>query len=89
MNLCKYKDILGVPGKGIHKYRIFHLALTDIVLTIIRTLILSKLFNSNYLLTLLILFITGIFLHWLFCVPTKLNMLIYQFYNNYKINQYI
>ena len=23
MDLCKYKNALGVPGKGIHSYRVF------------------------------------------------------------------
>ena len=23
MNLCKYKNVLGIPGKGIHSYRFF------------------------------------------------------------------
>ena len=31
--LCKYKDLLGVPKKGIHKYRIFNIAIFDVLLT--------------------------------------------------------
>ena len=25
MNLCKYKDSLGIPNKGVHSYRFLHL----------------------------------------------------------------
>ena len=34
--LCKYKNALGVPGKGIHSYRICNLAIVDIISYIIR-----------------------------------------------------
>ena len=27
MSLCKYSDILGVPKKGVHSYRIFNIAI--------------------------------------------------------------
>jgi len=35
MNLCKYKNILGSPNKGVHSYRFFGLAIFDTILTII------------------------------------------------------
>lgn len=35
MNLCKYKNILGEPGKGVHSYRIFNIAIVDVLLTLI------------------------------------------------------
>ena len=72
--LCKYKDIFGKPNEGVHKYRIFNLAIVDIILTILGAILLSKLLSTNFLLTLLILFLLGIFFHWLFCVPTALNI---------------
>ncbi len=74
MSLCKYKDIFGKPNEGVHKYRIFNLAIVDIILTILGAIVLSKLLSTNFLLTLFLLFLLGIFLHWLFCVPTALNM---------------
>ena len=40
-DLCKYKDILGVPGKGVHSFRIFNIAIVDVLLTIIAAYILS------------------------------------------------
>ena len=35
INLCVYKDIFGIPKKGFHKYRIFNIAIVDLLLTII------------------------------------------------------
>ena len=33
VNLCCYHNALGKPDEGVHKYRIFNLAIADIVLT--------------------------------------------------------
>ena len=33
--LCKYKDIFGVPNHGIHQPRLFGFAIMDIIPTII------------------------------------------------------
>jgi len=35
MTLCKYKNVLGKPKEGIHKYRIFNIAIVDTLVTII------------------------------------------------------
>ena len=32
--LCQYKNIFGEPKKGIHAYRIFNIAIVDLLLTI-------------------------------------------------------
>jgi len=44
MSLSKYKNIFGKPGKGIHSYRFFNIAIVDVFLTIIAGLILQKFF---------------------------------------------
>jgi hypothetical protein len=77
MDFCKYKDFLGVPGKGIHSYRLFGFALADIVMTIIGAYILSLLFGWTYWKTLLGLFLLGIALHRLFCVKTTLDKILF------------
>jgi hypothetical protein len=46
--LCKYKDALGIPGKGIHSYRIFGIAIVDTLLTIIGAFILYYIFKWNF-----------------------------------------
>ena len=74
---CKYKDILGQPNKGIHKYRIYNMALMDILLTIIGAYIISLGFKLNFWYVLLFLFILGIFLHHIFCVRTTIDKLLF------------
>ena len=45
MSLCKYKDALGEPGKGIHSYRFMGVAIADVIMTIIGALISPHVFN--------------------------------------------
>lgn len=77
INLCKYRHILGVEGQGIHSQRIFGFALMDILMTFVGAYLLSYLFDTPYLWTLLGLFITGIVLHSIFCVRTTLDKLLF------------
>ena len=30
---CKYKDILGKPGEGLHSYRIYNISVLDVLFT--------------------------------------------------------
>lgn len=73
MNLCKYKNALGEPNKGIHSYRLFGVAIADVVMTILGALIIAKVFDVSFIKTLIILFALGIFLHHLFCVRTTVD----------------
>jgi hypothetical protein len=41
MDLCKYKNILGEPNRGIHSYRLFGVAISDVIMTIIVAYLLS------------------------------------------------
>ena len=76
-SLCKYKDALGVPGKGIHLYRLFGVAIADVLMTLIGSLILSYLFRIPFLYVALFAFALGIFLHRLFCVRTTIDKLLF------------
>jgi hypothetical protein len=75
--LCQYKNLLGVPGEGIHKYRIFNIAIADVILTFILALFLSWLFNINFWLMLVCTFLLGIILHKIFCVRTTVDKLLF------------
>jgi hypothetical protein len=79
MNLCYYNNIFGIPKEGLHKYRLFNIAIVDIILTILVALIITYFFNLNFINILLILFIIGIILHKLFCVNTTINNLIFNY----------
>jgi len=77
MDLCKYKNILGVPGQGPHSYRIFNIAIVDVILTIILAYIISYIYNISFVKTIITLFILGILLHRVFCVRTTIDKLIF------------
>lgn len=79
MNLCYYNNIFGIPKEGLHKYRLFNIAIVDVILTILVALIITYFFNLNFINILLILFIIGIILHKLFCVNTTINNLIFNY----------
>jgi hypothetical protein len=66
MNLCPYKYILGVPGKGVHQYRFLGFSVSDTVMTIIGAAFLAYIFKWSFWITLLSLFVLGEFLHYIF-----------------------
>ena len=76
--LCKYKNILGAPKKGIHSIRIFNIAIIDVLLTIFISYLIS-LFKPkwNFSIILLSLFILGIILHRLFCIKTTIYKILF------------
>ena len=68
--LCKYKDIFGVPNQGIHQHRLFGFAIMDIIPTIIVAWLISLIFKINFWISLITLFLFGEILHAVFCVET-------------------
>lgn len=83
MSLCKYKNILGVPNQGVHSHRFMGVAIADVIMTIIVAFILAKIFKFNFIYTLVILFLLGIFFHRLFCVRTTIDKLLFPNPNDY------
>ena len=78
MNLCKYKNLFGKVGKGIHSIRIYNIAVIDVFITIIAAYLLSLLFPKyNFLFILFFLFLLGIFFHRIFCVKTTIDKLLF------------
>ena len=49
MDLCKYKNALGEPGKGIHSYRLFGVAIVDVIMTVLGSYLISYFFLSTSL----------------------------------------
>ncbi len=68
--LCQYKDVLGKPNEGVHSYRLFNIAIVDLLLTIIASIYIANRFDISYLIAFSILFVLGIILHIVFCVET-------------------
>ena len=77
MDLCKYKNSLGDQGKGIHSYRLFGVAIVDVIMTILGAYLLSYFFNVSFTYTLIILFGLGIFLHHIFCGRTTVDKILF------------
>lgn len=78
----KYSEILGKVGKGVHSYRIFNIAIVDVIATILLAYIINNIIKffyskSLFIYILIILFILGIILHRLFCVDTTINKFIF------------
>lgn len=78
MSLCKYKNIFGIPGEGAHRYRIFNIAIVDVVMTIIAAIIISKYIGVSFWKSLLTLFLLSILLHRIFCVKTTIDILLFK-----------
>jgi hypothetical protein len=68
---CAYANIFGEPGKGVHSLRIANVAIVDFVLTIVASFVIAKYWKKNFWIVFFILLLTGMFLHWLFCVRTS------------------
>lgn len=83
--LCKYKNILGEPGKGVHSSRLIiageSFALNDIIMTIILAIFISITFDVNFIKSLTGVVVLGIVLHWLFCVETTSAILLENIFN--------
>lgn len=67
---CHYKYLFGIPGKGVHAYRFMDTAIVDYVGTIVLAALLTKFTQLPLVLSTILMFIIGILLHVVFCVPT-------------------
>lgn len=84
MTFCKYQNLFGQPGQGIHQYRLFGkqgttegIALVDSVATVLAAFLLAKLFKVKFLLMLILLILLAIIFHQLFCVNTSFNKMLF------------
>ncbi len=66
-----YRDLLGTPDKGVHKYKFLNTAIVDYVLTLIGACVTTYLTTVPLPLTTILWFIMGIVAHILFGVDTE------------------
>lgn len=71
--LCKYKDILGIPGQGFHYHFGFNFAILDLIGTILIAYWISLNYKISFIKSFGQLMLLAIFLHKIFCVDTTLN----------------
>jgi len=74
---CSYKNLFGSPGTGLHSYRLGGLAIVDVLLTILVAGLVSFYMEWPFWPTLGGLFLLGIALHWLFCVRTTVDKILF------------
>jgi hypothetical protein len=67
---AKYKDAFGEPSKGIHAYRLFNVAVVDVVLTAVAAYGAAAWFRCSFAYTLVCLLVIGEVFHVLFGVDT-------------------
>lgn len=77
INLCEYSTIFGSPNTGLHRYRVFNLAIVDIILTVILAYVIYHITKYNFFVILIVCFIIGIIAHRLFCVRTTIDKLLF------------
>jgi len=64
LDLCKYKDIIGKPNTGLRKtFRIFDLAIIDILVTLFAVYMLSVYFKTSFLYIFLFTFLFMLIFH--------------------------
>ena len=75
--ICKYANLLGIPGKGIHKIHIGGVAIVDLLLTLGLALLLSLIPKSPPLtIWIIILLLLSIIIHNIFCTKTSVSNLL-------------
>ena len=79
MGLCKYKDIFGKVGTGVHSLRFFNIAVVDTILTLLLAYIINLYLKSNLLLIFFVLLVASIVIHRAFCVETTLTKMFFSF----------
>lgn len=67
---CPYANLFGVPGQGVHSTRILGMAQNDWLATIILAILISFMFNVNFVYSLVGLFVLGEILHYVYGVKS-------------------
>jgi hypothetical protein len=76
--LEKYKTLFGVPGPhGIRKYRILGISIFDVAVVMLCCIPISWLTGYSYWITLVVIFILGIFVHRIFGARTAVDKFLF------------
>lgn len=71
--MFEYKHIFGKPGLGAHKH-VFGVAIVDVILALFMAIFISVVASVNLGVSIVGTALLGIFSHWLFGVPTAVNV---------------
>jgi hypothetical protein len=75
--LCEYRNMFGRVAEGVHSYRIFNIAIVDVLLTVLGAYLLHRLFSVSFGWMVVALFLLGIVMHRLFCVRTTVDRVLF------------
>uniref|UniRef100_A0A6C0F6X8 Uncharacterized protein n=1 Tax=viral metagenome TaxID=1070528 RepID=A0A6C0F6X8_9ZZZZ len=77
---CKYSEIFGKVGEGAHSFRIFNIAVVDVIFTIVGAFLIHRFLLPQYqfLHVLIALFALGIAMHHFFCVRTTIDKMLFR-----------
>lgn len=75
--LCPYRNIFGRVAEGAHSYRIFDIAIVDVLFTVLGAYLLHRLFSVSFGMMVVSLFLIGIIMHRLFCVRTTVDRVLF------------
>ena len=76
-SLCPYKYFFGEPKKGVHEYRIFDIAMVDLLSTFLVSYLLSQYFNKDFYEVTIALLLLGIIMHRIFCMRTTIDKILF------------
>jgi hypothetical protein len=76
---CKFKNMIGELGTGVHSYRLYNIAIVDVIVTFALAYFLNIYIfpNTEYCKVVILLFILGILLHRFFCVQTTVDKFLF------------
>jgi hypothetical protein len=70
---CKYKNAFGKPNEGIHSIKMIGISVIDVLVVVGLAYLISYYGGYSFPIVLAITFLTGIFVHRLFCVRTTVD----------------
>ena len=75
--LCKYKEIAGKPGEGMHQYRLFNISIIDVLFTLLGAYLFAYYMKFPAVYVIITFFTIGIIAHRIFCVRTTIDKLLF------------
>ncbi len=80
MSLCRYKDLLGAPGQGLHRFQVGGVAVADVAASVVLALLVAWAVGfgwRSFVVALVAVLAVGVLLHRLFCVRTTVDRWIF------------
>ena len=73
----KDKKLFGIVNEGMHKYRIFNLAIIDLFFTLSSAFIISFFIKKSFIIIIIVLFLISIIIHRIKGIRTTIDKLLF------------